>query len=136
MEKYQLNREQKKFLSDFLNSLSVAWFSVGVISPFFIKVDNAINLIVQVMSSISVSAVLFYLGIKNLAAKWNMNDLRITFYMAMIITTALALVLYFLFIKDKEKKKWILPIYYFILLLFSPWLLFILWPRIFSKNKN
>lgn len=31
----RLNIDQKRFLSDFLNGLSIAWFSAGVIAPLF-----------------------------------------------------------------------------------------------------
>ena len=69
MKNYKFNKEQKKFLSDFLNSLSVAWFSAGIISPFFIKVDDVLQLSMQILGSIAISSTLFLLGLKNLATR-------------------------------------------------------------------
>ncbi|OGG07594.1 hypothetical protein A2699_02030 [Candidatus Gottesmanbacteria bacterium RIFCSPHIGHO2_01_FULL_43_15] len=69
MRRYHLNKEQKKFLSDFLNSLSVAWFSAGVISPFFIKVNDVLQLGMQVSGSVAISATLFLIGLKNLSTR-------------------------------------------------------------------
>ncbi|EKD92796.1 MAG: hypothetical protein ACD_28C00328G0004 [uncultured bacterium] len=69
MKRIKLNKDQRKFLSDFLNSLSVAWFSAGVISPFFIKIDDILKLVIQVLGSVTLSVILFIAGIKNLAGK-------------------------------------------------------------------
>lgn len=69
MQKYRLNKEQRKILSDYLNNLSIAWFSAGVISAFFIKTDDIFDLIIRATGSIFISTVLFILGIKNLETK-------------------------------------------------------------------
>lgn len=60
----KLNLDQKRFLSDFLNGLSIAWFSVGIISPLFIKVENTSRLIIQIGTSLSASVILILLGLK------------------------------------------------------------------------
>ena len=62
----KLNLDQKRFLSDFLNGLSIAWFSVGVISPLFITVDSLLKLAIQISSSVVISGILFLVGIKSL----------------------------------------------------------------------
>ena len=66
MKTERLNLNQRKFLSDFLNGLSIALFSAGVISPLFIKTDSLLKLIVQILSSVTASAILFLVGLKNL----------------------------------------------------------------------
>ena len=40
MKGMKLKSAQKKGLSEFLNSVSVAWFSVGVISPLILGSQN------------------------------------------------------------------------------------------------
>lgn len=60
----KLNLDQRRFLSDFLNGLSIAWFSVGIISPLFIKVENTSRLIIQIGTSLSASVILILLGLK------------------------------------------------------------------------
>ena len=65
----RLNLNQRKFLSDFLNGLSVAWFSAGIISPFFVGSDNLLKLIVQLVGSVGISAGLIIIGIRNLRAR-------------------------------------------------------------------
>lgn len=60
----KLNLDQKRFLSDFLNGLSIAWFSAGIISPLFIKVENTPRLIIQIGTSLSASVILILLGLK------------------------------------------------------------------------
>ncbi len=65
----RLNIDQKRFLSDFLNGLSIAWFSAGVIAPLFTGFDNMLKLILQVVSSVAISASLIFIGVKNLKNK-------------------------------------------------------------------
>ena len=65
----KLNIDQKRFLSDFLNGLSIAWFSAGVIAPLFTGFDNMLKLILQVVSSVAISASLIFIGVKNLKNK-------------------------------------------------------------------
>lgn len=36
----KLNQAQLKALSDFANTVAAAWFTAGVISPFFTKVES------------------------------------------------------------------------------------------------
>ncbi len=62
----KLNIDQKRFLSDFLNGLSIAWFSAGVIAPLFTGFDNMLKLIIQIVSSVSISFGLIFIGVKNL----------------------------------------------------------------------
>lgn len=69
MKKYKLNKDQRRHLSDYLNGLSIAWFSAGVISPFFVKVDDILKLVIQVVGSVGASIFLFLLGIRNLSGK-------------------------------------------------------------------
>lgn len=65
----KLNTAQRKFLSDFLNGLAIAWFSAGVISPIFVNTDKLIRLVIQVAGSLAISAILVLVGIKNLKRK-------------------------------------------------------------------
>lgn len=69
MKRNNLNRDQKLFVSDFLNGLSIAWFSAGAISPLFIKVDDILKLIIQMAGSMIAAVILFVLGLKNLSGK-------------------------------------------------------------------
>ena len=39
-----LNSAQLKALSDFANTVAAAWFTAGVISPFFVKPESLIQL--------------------------------------------------------------------------------------------
>ena len=52
-----------------MNGLAIAWFSAGVISPFFTTFDNLLKLVMQVVGSIGISAALIVLGIRNLGGK-------------------------------------------------------------------
>lgn len=61
-----LNLSQRKFLSDFLNGLAIAWFSAGTISPLFASSDNLLRLVLQILGSVAISAVLLILGVLNL----------------------------------------------------------------------
>ena len=65
----KLNLEQRKFLSDFLNGLSIAWFSAWVIAPLFTGFDNVLKLILQIVSSVAVSIGLIFIGVRNLKGK-------------------------------------------------------------------
>lgn len=65
----KLNLDQKRFLSDFLNGLSIAWFSAGVIAPLFTGFDNVLKLILQIVSSVTVSIGLIFIGVRNLKRK-------------------------------------------------------------------
>lgn len=65
----RLNLNQRKFLSDFLNGLSIAWFSAGVISPFFVGSDNLLKLVLQVAGSVGISLGLIAIGVRNLETK-------------------------------------------------------------------
>jgi hypothetical protein len=62
----KLNTNQLKFLSDFLNGLSVAWFSIGVITPIFVGFENLAQTLLQIGGSLVVSFMLLLIGIKNL----------------------------------------------------------------------
>ncbi len=42
----ELTEPQLKALSDFANTVAAAWFSAGVISPFFIKPPSAMEALV------------------------------------------------------------------------------------------
>ena len=65
----ELNINQRKFLSDFLNGLSIAWFSAGVIAPLFTGFDNLLKLILQVTGSVGISFGLVFVGIRNLKGR-------------------------------------------------------------------
>lgn len=65
----KLNLDQKRFLSDFLNGLSIAWFSAGVIAPLFTGFDNVLKLTIQIVSSVAISIGLIFIGVKNLKGK-------------------------------------------------------------------
>lgn len=65
----KLNLDQKRFLSDFLNGLAIAWFSAGVIAPLFTGFGNVLKLILQIISSVTVSVGLIFIGVRNLKNK-------------------------------------------------------------------
>lgn len=65
----KLNLDQKRFLSDFLNGLSIAWFSAGAISPLFTGFDNMLKLVLQTVGSVGVSIGLVLIGINVLKKK-------------------------------------------------------------------
>jgi len=62
----KLNSAQRKFLSDFLNGLAIAWFSAGTISPLFTAWENLLKLSLQIIGSVAISTTLLILGVKNL----------------------------------------------------------------------
>lgn len=37
---------QLKALSEFLNTIAAAWFTAGIISPFFIKIEDPLNVLI------------------------------------------------------------------------------------------
>jgi len=39
----KINIGQKKALSDFLNNIAAAWFTIGVITPLFITTDKTLD---------------------------------------------------------------------------------------------
>lgn len=62
----KLNKDQRFILSEFYIGLSIAWLSVGVISPLFIPVKNVIQLIAQVVVSSIIAVILVLSAIHNL----------------------------------------------------------------------
>jgi len=67
MKKY--NFDQRKYLSDFLNGLSIAWFTAGVIAPLFIGVSDFPRFVLQISGSIGICIVLLILGISFISKK-------------------------------------------------------------------
>ena len=54
---------QLKALSDFCNTIAAAWFSAGVISPFFIKAENLLTTVILGLAAILVSALFLALSL-------------------------------------------------------------------------
>lgn len=50
-----LNPSQLKALSEFMNMLAVAWFTVGIITPFFLEQENIIRSIILAIAGIFMS---------------------------------------------------------------------------------
>jgi len=42
----KLKPSQLKVLSEFFNTVAAAWFSAGIISPFFVKSESLLNTII------------------------------------------------------------------------------------------
>ena len=55
----QLNR-----ISEIFGNITVAWFTAGVIAPFFTKLDSDIDLIANVLISLILSGLFAYLSIE------------------------------------------------------------------------
>lgn len=66
---YKLNKDQRKLVSDFLVYLSIAWFSGGIIAPLFLKIEDVVKFVVQVIFSSTISLGTFIVAIKNLENK-------------------------------------------------------------------
>ncbi len=56
-----LKPSQFKALSEFCNTIAAAWFSAGVISPFFIKSENLLSAIILGLAAILISVL--FLGL-------------------------------------------------------------------------
>lgn len=55
----QLNR-----LSEIFGNISVAWFTAGVIAPFFTKFDSNSDVFANVLLSLAMSGLFVYLSLK------------------------------------------------------------------------
>lgn len=58
-----LTPSQLKSLSEFLNTLAAAWFSAGVISPFFIKSEDFVKTLALGLVAIGLSLGLLSLSL-------------------------------------------------------------------------
>jgi hypothetical protein len=58
-----LKSSQLKALSEFLNTIAAAWFSAGVISPFFIKPESLLRAILLGFSAFVLALSLLYWSI-------------------------------------------------------------------------
>jgi len=63
-KKKDYNVEQKRFLTNFLNGLAVAWYSIGVISPFVAGVDELSQFVLILLSSTCATLALIFWGLK------------------------------------------------------------------------
>lgn len=64
-----LNKDQRIILSEFLIALSVAWLSVGAISPLFDPVENVLQLVYRILVSTLVSFMLLVFAIRNVGRR-------------------------------------------------------------------
>lgn len=64
-----LNSKQIKSLSEFFNSLAVAWFTAGIITPFFLNSESSSIILLFVSSGITGSAFFLFISLLLLKKK-------------------------------------------------------------------
>lgn len=55
--------DQRKSLSEFANMVAAAWFTAGVITPFFTKPKTTIELLFLFVSGIVMTSVMLYFSL-------------------------------------------------------------------------
>ncbi|MCJ7740951.1 hypothetical protein MUP32_06615 [Candidatus Microgenomates bacterium] len=53
----KLSVEQRKSLADILGNIASAWFTIGVISPIFIKPESIVKLLIFIFAGLLMTAV-------------------------------------------------------------------------------
>ena len=60
----RLKQSQLKGLSEFMNTVAAAWFSTGIISPFFIRIEDITRVAILAMFSLTSAGIFLLISIR------------------------------------------------------------------------
>lgn len=60
----KLNKNQRQLTSEIFGNIAVTWFAFDVVSPFFIKEINVINLLKSTLTGLLAATIFFYIALK------------------------------------------------------------------------